>query len=438
MIWFVRHKLKKINKIFRPAAPIKNPAMLIGRDTKKAIILDSVQSPGVHLAIFGSRGVGKTSILNIVSQELDADNYDVCMHTCSYKDNYESIFGTLFDRSGVAMKVEGKKVKTSGEAVGKIEGLILKSESKVTREQEITYTPMANIPISPNFIADHFQKQKIVFVIDEYDRIGNIDTKTLIAETIKCLADREASLKIILSGVSAKGNDLVGVHPSTIRNIIPVEITTLDNTDLERIIKLGAAELGLTFSGDVIKTIVFLSDGLPYFTHLLAQKSSLSAVRERISNITMQHLTNALPDSISLISEEISSEFNRAVTNRVYFDTIDDEFISPPNLKTDLIKELCLLVLSITKFDRNNKAYKIFQTFEELRNTNRIFLPDSMGKIEEVDILSTLHEIASYSDIIFEKNDSFYFKDPYHKAYVSILTAKKFGPLLIHELLLKV
>lgn len=59
--------------------------------------------------------------------------------------------------------------------------------------------------------------------------------------------------------------------------------------------------------------ITALSQGLPYYTHLLALNSSLEAVEQDSRNITMAHVDVAIKKSIERASHSIRSDYDQAV-----------------------------------------------------------------------------------------------------------------------------
>ena len=54
-------------KVFRPRTPITSKELFAGRWNELKAVADAVNQPGLHAVIYGERGVGKTSLANVIS-----------------------------------------------------------------------------------------------------------------------------------------------------------------------------------------------------------------------------------------------------------------------------------------------------------------------------------------------------------------------------------
>lgn len=57
-------------RVFSPAAPVDERDLFAGRITQLRRVIDVVNQRGQHAIIFGERGVGKTSLANVISSYL--------------------------------------------------------------------------------------------------------------------------------------------------------------------------------------------------------------------------------------------------------------------------------------------------------------------------------------------------------------------------------
>src|ERR1700682_1156763 len=55
-----------VHTTFTPGTPVNRLAMLAGRIKQIDKVLEAVFSPGQHAAIYGERGVGKSSLANLI------------------------------------------------------------------------------------------------------------------------------------------------------------------------------------------------------------------------------------------------------------------------------------------------------------------------------------------------------------------------------------
>src|SRR5947209_13957027 len=61
-----------INGIFTPATPLQSRELFAGRIPQIADVINGVVEPGRHVILYGERGVGKSSLANIIGQILEA------------------------------------------------------------------------------------------------------------------------------------------------------------------------------------------------------------------------------------------------------------------------------------------------------------------------------------------------------------------------------
>src|SRR4051794_24678414 len=57
-------------QLFHPSAPIEENDLFAGRITQANGLLDAIYQKGQHAVLFGERGVGKTSLSNIVEKRV--------------------------------------------------------------------------------------------------------------------------------------------------------------------------------------------------------------------------------------------------------------------------------------------------------------------------------------------------------------------------------
>ena len=82
-----RHQL--VSRAFRPAAPVDDEALFAGRSTQMVRVDDAIQQPGQHAAIYGGRGVGKTSLAKVMVKSLNAGPIPVvALHYTSQRHGY--------------------------------------------------------------------------------------------------------------------------------------------------------------------------------------------------------------------------------------------------------------------------------------------------------------------------------------------------------------
>src|SRR5438876_8317995 len=60
----------EVGGVFTPATPVNEEALFAGRWKQVTKVIDAINQPGQHAIIYGERGVGKTSLANVLSSKL--------------------------------------------------------------------------------------------------------------------------------------------------------------------------------------------------------------------------------------------------------------------------------------------------------------------------------------------------------------------------------
>ncbi|MEQ9151060.1 MAG: hypothetical protein RLO06_06170, partial [Parvibaculum sp.] len=69
-------------RIFRPSQPVKERELLYGRDRQVERTLESLDTPGRSVFMFGERGVGKTSLAQTSAYLFNSSDSDPILISC--------------------------------------------------------------------------------------------------------------------------------------------------------------------------------------------------------------------------------------------------------------------------------------------------------------------------------------------------------------------
>ena len=58
-------RLKTLNEVFSPISPIKRRDFFFGRRIQLEDVVDAINETGQHAILYGERGVGKTSLIQM-------------------------------------------------------------------------------------------------------------------------------------------------------------------------------------------------------------------------------------------------------------------------------------------------------------------------------------------------------------------------------------
>ncbi|UFS89525.1 ATP-binding protein [Bradyrhizobium daqingense] len=254
----------------RPAQPIDVPELLQGRESILRDIRRTLHSPGMHVFIHGERGIGKTSIaLTAAKAYLKADPPWV---GCDEKSTFEGIVGDIC--GALVEKTYLQKPRelsgTAGINVGlfKVEGKLGVPGQYIIPEKLTSVNHAANLVKEAAAARD---PDEPIIVVDEIDRIENPEVKAKLAELIKAMHDMRVPLKMVMCGIGKTLDEIIGSHLSASRAITPFELAPISYDARWAIVTKAAAKLGFDVDRDFLIRISQISDGFPYYVHLIAE-----------------------------------------------------------------------------------------------------------------------------------------------------------------------
>src|SRR5262245_55924576 len=89
----------RINEIFNPSAPIDKLSLFGGRRDQISKLFRTVGQSGEHAIIYGERGVGKTSIANVLREVLSGlgvKQITFAKVNCEVRDTFEALWRRIF------------------------------------------------------------------------------------------------------------------------------------------------------------------------------------------------------------------------------------------------------------------------------------------------------------------------------------------------------
>jgi len=101
-------RLTRVAQAFTPSAPVSRLDMLAGRIAQIQDVANAVSQRGQHVALYGERGVGKTSLANVLAELFDAPDlphFQAVLVNCGTDDSYATIWNNIFVELGVALAI---------------------------------------------------------------------------------------------------------------------------------------------------------------------------------------------------------------------------------------------------------------------------------------------------------------------------------------------
>lgn len=269
-------KMLQVSRVFTPTAPVDEKALFAGRHQQLRQVIDAVNQKGQHAIIFGERGVGKTSLSNVLSGFLPAiGNRSIITPriNCDSSDTFESVFDKAFREIQLVQETRGIGfTSTSGQKA--LDGRAFVDGG---------YTP-DNVRRALTMLSGSFVP---IIILDEFDRLNDA-AKHAVADTVKSLSDHGVDSTIIMVGVADTVAELIREHASIERAMVQIPMPRMSATEISEIIKNGCTRLELTIDYIAKRSVEILSQGLPHYTHLLGLYSARNCIEQGRTEICQE------------------------------------------------------------------------------------------------------------------------------------------------------
>ena len=286
-------------KVFSPATPISTRDLFAGRTDQIMLVGQAVHTRGQHAIIFGERGVGKTSLANVLTVLLSEETTIVVKINCTNEDNFHKLWRNVLSQIEIVTEEEGigfhpsKKVNLTTAAEG--------IDDEIGPEDiRRLLTPIG-------------KRANVVVIFDEFDRLQGARIQRMFADTIKNFSDHELNTTLVIVGVANDVSGLIKEHASVDRSLVQIPMPRMQISELKEIITKAMKELGMTIANDAMDLLVMLSLGLPYYTHLLGNEATISAINCGKKKIDIVEAKRGVHDAMSKIQYSILESVPKAL-----------------------------------------------------------------------------------------------------------------------------
>lgn len=269
-------RIALVSRAFTPSAPIDDLHLFAGRTAQAQEVIGAVTQKGQHAAVYGERGVGKTSLANVLAdifRDPSLPDFLPVKVNCQTDDTFTSLWCGIFRELG-----------------HDLQGTLAPEDIRFLLAREVT---------------------PALIIIDELDRLESDRALTSLADTVKALSDHAVSSTLILVGVAQSVAELIGEHHSIARALVRVHMPRMSRPELREILEKGCERAGLTADDVAIDEITLLSRGLPHFAHLLGLHAGMQAVTNDRSQVTTGDVQAALPRAVK--NHIVESDYHKAV-----------------------------------------------------------------------------------------------------------------------------
>jgi energy-coupling factor transporter ATP-binding protein EcfA2 len=290
-------RIVQANQVFTPGYPVSHKDLFAGRMDQLQRVLDTLGSPGRHPVLFGQRGVGKTSLANVLGQVLK--NMLSVKISCDGSDTFSTVWNRVLLSASVSFRQ--KALGFTGDD----------SSRTISLADAVGHDPSTTKPAE---IADLLRRMNspAVVILDEFDKLATTGVKAPFADLIKIVSDTAPLVTIVLVGVAENIHELVGEHASIVRNLVHVELPLMSDAEIQTIYTKGLEKLRIPYDEGVVGQVARLSGGFPHYAHLLGLSSVKAVVNSEAPSMSQplfdQACTFALADAI----EKYRDAFARA------------------------------------------------------------------------------------------------------------------------------
>lgn len=275
-------RLQHLSRVFTPSAPVNRRDLFSGRIEEIFKSTSALAQPGQHVLLYGERGVGKTSLANLLTDFLvPLPGEQVTQATrvnLTTKDNFKTIWTKVF--------------RSLGEPIPDEWALGCPDPDEIRHRLE------------------HLHPARLV-ILDEFDRMEDDDSLSLMADTIKALSDHLVPTKMVIVGVADSIDQLIGEHESIRRAIAEVLMPRMTRAELFHIIDNGLALVGMEISPSARTQIARLAEGLPTYVHRLTLYAAQTAAYDDRDQVATEDVKSAIEETVQ--SHSLAKEYHTAV-----------------------------------------------------------------------------------------------------------------------------
>lgn len=345
----IDEKKNFIGQVYSPAAPINSDKLFCGRREQLNRINAAVNERGQHIAIYGERGVGKTSLANIVEKRyIGAITAKI---TCNNESSLAGLWKSAFKRIPIGYQIR-RQIRFSVDE---------KNEEIIEKIGTISDLIDKSVDLDIDDITAHLDYVRLLetntlLVFDEFDQISDKKVVNAFANIIKYLSDTVPNVSIMIVGIGTSITDMIGEHQSVERCIRQIELKKMSDIELEEIVNTATTKLEMEIDSKILAKIVEYSSGFPHFTHLLGKFSTMEALKLDENKIVLRHFNNAMKESLENVHESIRLQYQKAVSSTKETTLFNDVLTASAMIKSD--EHNTFRAIDVEKYLSSEMGYK--------------------------------------------------------------------------------
>jgi Cdc6-like AAA superfamily ATPase len=281
----------KLRNAFTPSQPVTDPRMFAGRTAILTTVIRAIEDQRLHAIVYGERGIGKTSLLHVLTQAAKDARYLVVYVSCGVGSQFDETFRSV--AAEIPILYHANYGPTSPEA-----------------EKGLTFADLLPpTPVTVRSAGDLLSKligTRLLVILDEFDRADSSDFRLSIAELMKTLSDRSVRVQLVLAGVAANVTELVEHIPSIRRNVASLQVPKMTALEVRSLVENGETMSGLTFEPEAVTFVISIAHGLPYLASLLSHHAGLAALDDGRTKVTVEDVSAAIAEALDELKGRLS------------------------------------------------------------------------------------------------------------------------------------
>jgi len=248
---------------FTPSRPVQAGDALIGRAAQIERAIAAIELERTHVAIFGERGHGKTSLANVIAGHAETAGFGVVRHACSAGARFPDLIGAVIDK--IPQRFLRRPAPEAGVPAG------------AAAEWGVD---------EATAVLERIRSGHVLVFIDEFDRLAATHARRDMAELLKNVSDMALNVSFVLIGVAEALSDLLALHQSIHRNLVAIPMPLLSDADVTVVLRLGCKRLGLRLEAEAEALLVALAHQSPYAAQQLGLHATAIAGRRGGETVT--------------------------------------------------------------------------------------------------------------------------------------------------------
>lgn len=303
----------KLSTVVNAARPVRSIEHLKGRNQQLEEIERALYAVGRHVFIYGDRGVGKSSLAATAAYQHQSADAEPIFVSGAPDETFQSIIANIAVQALGRSKTENSKRQESVSIA--FRGMQWSTSNEVSTIDLAAQIKSVGDATELLKQVARVHSKKPTIVLDEFDTIGDSGERAKFASLLKQLGDQLVDLKFFITGIGKSCQELLGAHASAHRQLATIELMRLSFEGRKEIVQDAAEAFGLDLDEDVNWRIALISDGYPYYVHLLVEKMLWAAfdADTEIHELEWDAFHTGLRVAVAETNAELREPYEKAV-----------------------------------------------------------------------------------------------------------------------------